>query len=72
MSANVEFENLRAEMGRKNVTIGDMASVAGVRRETMSRKLSRAAPINLDEAFAIVEAFFPEHTVEYLFREAAQ
>ncbi len=66
----IAFENLRAEMGRKNLTIGEMASAIGMRRETLGRKLSRNSPLNLDEAFAITRTCFPGKSVEYLFKEA--
>ena len=49
----ISYENLRAEMGRKNITIKDMASLCGYNRDRLARKLSRKTPINLDEAFLI-------------------
>lgn len=66
---NIAFKNLRAEMARHNVTIGDMAAYLGVTHNTMGDKLSRKRQINLDEAFRISKRFFPELTIYYLFAE---
>lgn len=70
-SANVGFSNLRAEMARNNVTIMDIAQAICVSRDTAGKKLSRRAPIQLDEAFAIINTFFPGMDVCYLFAEAS-
>lgn len=67
--STIVFENLRAEMGRKNVTISEMAEKLGYNRDTLSRKLSGKSPINLDEAFAIQREFFDEVEVKVLFFE---
>ena len=51
----IAFKNLRAEMSRKDITIGDVAAALEMNRDTLGRKLSRKAPLYLDEAscFAI-------------------
>lgn len=67
----IAFENLRAEMGRKQLTISNIANSIGMSRETLGRKFSREAPLKLDEAFLIVNTFFPNEDVEYIFKEAA-
>lgn len=64
---NITYPNLRAEMGRKNLGIGDMAKVTGINRDTLSRKLSKKSPIYLDEAFLIQRTVFPTLDVKYLF-----
>ena len=48
---NIAFKNLRAEMGRNNIGIKDIAEVCGFNRDTLARKLSKKTPLNLDEAF---------------------
>lgn len=68
---NIAFENLRAEMARNNIAIKDMAEAAGVTRDTMSNKLSRKTPINLNEAFLIVTRCFPGSDIWVLFKELA-
>lgn len=67
---NVAFENLRAEMGRRQITIGNIADRIGMNRYTLGRKLSRNSPLNLNEAFDIADKCFPDMTVEELFAEA--
>lgn len=66
---NIAFGNLRAEMARENLSIGDMAKACNYNRETLSRKLSKKTPINLDEAFEIQQKFFPQLDVRYLFAD---
>lgn len=66
---NILFENLRAEMARKNLTITEIAKKIGVSRDTLGNKFSGKRSINLDEALFIVEEFFPEHDVYYIFKE---
>ena len=69
---NIAFANLRAEMGRANITISDISISLDINRDTLGRKLSRNSPLNLDEAFAIRNTFFPELDITYLFREATE
>lgn len=66
---NIAFDNLRAEMGRKNIGIVDIAKAMGFNRDTLARKLSRKSPLYLSEAFAIQQTFFPEADMRYLFSE---
>lgn len=70
-NSSVAFSNLRAEMSRKNIGVVDMARQLGWNRDTLSRKLSRRAGMNLDEAFLIQQTFFPEMEVKYLFEESS-
>ena len=67
--SGIAFENLRAEMARKNISIKSIAEECSYNRDTLARKLSKKVPINLDEAFEIQTKFFPEHDVRYLFGE---
>lgn len=66
-NGNVAFDNLRAEMGRKNIGIGDIAAAIGANRDTLARKLSKKSPIYLDEAFKIQQTTFPDLDIKYLF-----
>ena len=68
-SNKIAFNNLRAEMGRKNLNICDIAKSLGVNRDTLGRKLSKKAPLNLDEAFKIQRFFFPNLDIWYLFAD---
>lgn len=64
---SIIFPNLRAEMARKGLTIRDLAEAISVSRETVSNKLSGKTQIYLGEAFQIIERFFPDKDVAYLF-----
>ena len=66
---NIAFENLRAEMARKQLSITEIAKYLGIARDTLGCKFSRKRPINLDEALRIARKFFPEKDVYYLFKE---
>lgn len=68
-SSNIIYKNLRAEMGREQLTIGSLAAGIDMNRDTLSRKLSNSSPIYLDEAFLIKEIFFTDKSLEYLFKE---
>lgn len=67
---NIYFSNLRAEMGRHQLSIQDIANKTGMNRDTLSRKLSRKTPIALDEAFMIADIFPENNSLQYLFSEA--
>lgn len=61
------YKNLRAEMKRNDVTIGDMAEALGVRYATVNDKLNGKFRFYYDEALKIKRHFFPECDIEYLF-----
>lgn len=63
----IAYQNLRAEMGRNNIGICEMAKDLSCNRDTLSRKLSRKSPITLEEAFKIQQRFFPDLDINYLF-----
>lgn len=65
----IAYENLRAEMAHKQLSISEMAAYLGISRDTLAYKLSGKRAINLDEALRIARKFFPEHDVYYLFKE---
>ena len=67
---NIAFSNLRAEMSRYNISILEMAKQLGCNRDTLSRRLANKSMLNLYDAFAIQQEFFPDLPVEYLFAEA--
>lgn len=69
-SSNISYSNLRAEMGRSQLSIQDIAVKIGMSRDTLGRKLARKAPIALDEAFSIASLFPENNSVPYLFSEA--
>ncbi len=66
---NIAYDNLRAEMARRNIGVGNLAKMCGYNRDTLSRKLSKKSPLNLDDAFKIQRTAFPESDIRYLFAE---
>lgn len=67
--SNIQYVNLRVEMARGNIGIGQMANALHISRDTMARKLAGRSPLHLDEAFRLRDTFFPRCSVETLFRE---
>ncbi len=61
------YMNLRAEMARNDVTIGDIAKVLDVRYATICDKLNGRFRFYYDEALKIKKHFFPDCSLEYLF-----
>lgn len=69
MQNTIMFENVRVEMGRKNLSITKMAKMIDMNRETLSRKLSGKTPLHMREAFNIQQKCFPDSDVRVLFKE---
>lgn len=65
----IVYDNLRAEMARKNIVICDMSKRIGMNRDTLSRKLAGKSPLYLDEAFRIQKLFFPDVNIVDLFHK---
>jgi len=61
------YNNLRAEMARNNVTVGNLAEILNVRYATVSDKLNGRFRFYYDEAIKIRNHFFPDCSLEYLF-----
>lgn len=59
--------NLKAEMARCNVEVGDIALVIGQHRNTVSNKISEKRSFTVPEAVEIKEKFFPDLSIDYLF-----
>ena len=64
--------NLRAEMARGSITMGDIAEFLDVRTATVSDKKSGKYRFYYDEAVAIKNHFFKELEVEYLFKRSEE
>lgn len=64
----IAYPNLRAEMARNGISIQDIADAIGIARETVGAKLSCKRPLHLNEAFTIVDKFFPGNDVRILFQ----
>lgn len=66
------YRNLRAEMARNGVTIGEVAQMLNVRFATVSDKMHGRSRFYFDEASKIKTEFFPECSLEYLFEQKEQ
>lgn len=61
------YENLKAEMAKKGISIDALARLLGVHRNTVQNKLSGECEFTIGEAQLISETMFPEFTIKYLF-----
>ncbi|WP_428993679.1 XRE family transcriptional regulator [Brevibacillus choshinensis] len=65
----MRYKNLRAEMARQTITVGELAKLLGVRYATVSDKLNGRSRFFYDEASHIRRKFFPKCSLEYLFEQ---
>lgn len=65
------FENLKAEMGRKDVTMLDISKnpKMNLSYESVRNKFFGKTEWTRKEMFIIQEDFFPDKTLEYLFNQ---
>ena len=65
------YENLKAEMSRKNLTIMDFSrdEDLDLSYETLRNKFSGKTEWNKREMFLIKKKYFPDKTIEYLFEQ---
>lgn len=63
------YRNLRAEMARNGLTMGDLAKALNVRRATISDKINGKYRFYYDECLKIKKTFFPDLSIEYLFEK---
>lgn len=61
------YKNLRAEMARNKLTVGDLAKALNVRRATVSDKINGKRRFYYEECLKIKKTFFPNLSIEYLF-----
>lgn len=68
------FENLKAEMARKNLTIKDLSKDKdlGLSYETLRNKFLSKTEWSRDEMWTIRAKYFPEKSIEYLFEQNSQ
>lgn len=62
------YENLKAVMAVKGVSIDSLAKVLGVHRNTVANKLDGESEFTYGQAEIIQEVVFPEYNARYLFR----
>lgn len=65
------YQNLQAEMARRNVTKRDIAQALHKDGRTIRNRFNGSAPFTIPEAFAIRDQFFPGVSLDYLFQDGA-
>ncbi len=63
------YPNVRAEMGRNNLTALALSKVTGIRYQTLTAKLKGDSEITIAEARKIKTALRTSLTLEELFKE---
>ena len=66
----MEYGNLKAEMGRKDITIEEVSKLLGIHRNSVANKVNGRSRFTVDEAKVVKEAFFPNLSIDYLFETA--
>ena len=62
------YLNLKTEMNRADVSIGDIAEILHIHRNSASAKVNGDTSFTIEEAFALRDAKFPYTSAEYLFK----
>ena len=62
------LRNLKAEILKNNLDIEVMARALGVKKDTFQRKLNEDISLSLQDCRTIKETFFPDLSLDYLFR----
>lgn len=63
------YENLRAEIARKNKTLMDLSNEVGMRYQTLSEKIRGNSSFTVKEAISIKNALNVNMSIEELFGE---
>ncbi|MED4206563.1 XRE family transcriptional regulator [Neobacillus mesonae] len=66
------LNNLKAELSRKGLTARDVALFLKKRDATIYDKMNGHYSFSFEEALSIRDRFFPEFTLEYLFKKENQ
>ena len=64
------YKNLLAEMARQNITKKDLSEFLHTRYGTIIDKTNGKYDFKLGEALRIKEKFFPNLSIEYLFKKS--
>lgn len=63
------FVNLIIEMKKKKVSQMDLAKLLGISQNSVCQKINGESDFKSEEMFAIRDTFFPNLTLEYLFKK---
>lgn len=66
------YQNMRAVMEQKGLTVDSLAKVLHLHRNTITNKLSGKSDFSYDEACVLCETLFPEYKPSYIFHRTAQ
>lgn len=64
------YTNLKIELVKKSLTQKEIADYIGIHENSMGNKISNGS-FSVEEAFKIKAKFFPECSLEYLFKRTA-
>lgn len=62
------YKNLKKEMRDAGYTRRNVAQACGITERVLLYKLKGSSPFKSSEMFLIKEKFFPDKTLEYLFK----
>lgn len=65
------YENLKALMAMKGISIETLAKLLHVHRDTVTNKLNGESEFTYGQAELIHDALFPEYNIRYVFRRTA-
>lgn len=60
--------NLKGEMAKKDITIEEVSKLLGIHRNSVANKINGDSSFSIDEAFKIHKNYFPNLSMEYLFK----
>ena len=66
------YENLKALMAMKGISIETLAKLLHVHRDTVTNKLNGESEFTYGQAELIQDALFPEYSIRYVFRRTAE
>ena len=61
------YSNLKAELGRNDITIESIAECLKIHRNSVANKIKGKTKFSIEEAITIQEIFFPTLSIDYLF-----
>ena len=61
------YDNLKALMAQRSISIDSMAKLLGVHRNTVAGKLEGESEFTFGQAEMIKDTMFPEYTFKYVF-----
>lgn len=63
------YNNLKAELVRKNMSQEELARIIDIDNKTLSFKMLGKSKFNVDEMWLIKNQVFPDLTLDYLFKQ---